>query len=167
MPEEDTIIKSSVKHKGFFTFADLYRFAYDWLKDETGLDVTEDKYGEKLAGNEKEIDVEWTGEKKLTDYFKIKVKVEFEIKKLKEVEIQQEGKKIKTNQGDVKITAKGILIKDYDGKFERTAFRKFLRSVYERWIITSRVDQFEDKVFEDVDEFLAQIKAWLALEGKR
>ena len=83
------------------------------------------------------------------------------------VRYEQEGKKIKTNQGKVKLKVKGILIRDYDGKFEKDAFRKFMRSVYEKWIITSRVGQFEEKVYVTCDKFLGQVKAWLALEGKR
>jgi len=62
---------------------------------------------------------------------------------------------------------KGIISKDYDGKFETTAFKKFLRSIYEKWVILSRIEEFEGKIIKDSDEFLSQAKAYLDLEGKR
>jgi hypothetical protein len=167
MVEKDTIFKSSLKYNGIFKFSDFYQFCYDWLNEETGLIVAEEKYIEKIKGSVKDIKVEWVGTRKLTDYFKFKMKVKFELINLEKVEIIQKGKKIKTNNGEVKVIVKGILIKDYDGKFERTATLKFLRSIYEKWIITSRVEEFEDKIAGDCDEFLEQAKAWLSLEGKK
>ncbi len=167
MAEKDKIFSSSMKYTGIFSFKDFYKFCYDWLTEETDLDISEDKYSEKLIGNAKDIKITWTGVKKVTDYFKFEIKVEFEIIKLTEVEIEQGGAKVKTNQGEVKTKVSGTLIRDYDGKFEKDAFRKFLRSIYEKWVIKSRIDQFEEKLFGDCDEFLGQAKAYLALEGKR
>ena len=109
----------------------------------------------------------WTGEKKVTDYFKFQVKVEVLILAMSDVEVNQGGKKIKSNKGDVEIKTKGILMRDYDGKFETSGKMKFWRAIYEKWIIPSRVKEFEDTLVKKCDEFLGQAKAFLALEGKR
>ncbi len=168
MSEKETIFSSKIKYTGIFSFKDFYKFCYDWLTDETGLKVIEDKYKEKLSGNSKDLEIEWTGENKVTDYFQFQVKVTFKIEKLVDVEVQQpNGAKIKTNKGAVEISVKGILVRDYDGKFEKNAFHKFLRGIYEKWVIASRVEQFENKLASDCDEFLNQAKAWLDLEGKK
>ncbi len=167
MAEKDTIFSSSVKYNGVFSFKDVYKFCYEWLKEETGLDISEDKYKEKLTGDSKNIDVEWTGEKKVTDYFKFEIKVGFEIKDLTKVEIVQDNRKVQTNKGGVKISVKGILVRDYQGKFETNAFQKFLRSIYEKWVITSRIDQMEEELVGGCDDFLGQTKAYLDLEGKK
>jgi len=165
--EKEKIFSSNISSKGIFSFQDSYKFCYDWLTEETGVDILESKYSETLKGNLKDIDIEWVGTRKVTDYFKFEIKVVFKITDLTEVEVEQGGAKIKTNKGKIKITVTGTLVRDYDGKFEKDAFRKFLRSIYEKWVIKSRVDQFEDKLFGDCDEFLSQTKAYLALEGKR
>ncbi len=167
MAEKDTIFSSSLKYKGIFSFKDFYKFCHEWLTEETGLDISEDKYVEKLTGDSKNIDVEWTGTKKVTDYFKFEIKVGFEITDLTKVEITQNNAKVKTNKGAVKVSVKGTLIRDYDGKFERDAIRKFLRGIYEKWIITSRIDQMEEELGGTCDDFLGQAKAYLDLEGKR
>lgn len=167
MPEEETVFSSKIKYNGIFSFKDFYQFCYDWLADEFGWTVAETVYAEKIAGDTKNIDVEWAFSKKVTDYFKFKGKVKFKITELANVEVIQDGVKVKTNKGSVDVSAKGALQRDYDGKFERTAFRKFMRAVYEKYVIPSRIDEFEGRLAGQCDTFLAQAKAYLDLEGRR
>ncbi len=167
MSEKDTIFNTGVKWVGFANWRGFYKFCYDWLMEETGLDwLQEEKYEESLKGNQKDLDIKWSGPKKLTDYFRIWIKVEFEIRDLEEVEINRDGQKIKTNKGRFKIKIKGILERDYQGKFEKSAWNKFLRSIYEKWVIPSRIDQFEGKIFSEADEFVNQAKAYLSMGGQ-
>lgn len=167
MAHQEVIFNSKIKYNGVFSFKEFYKFCYDWLTQETDLELAESKYAEKIAGEAKEIDIEWNGERKFTDYFKMKAKVEFQIKGLKEVELTQAGKKLKTNSGSVEVKAKGTIVRDYDGKFESSPFKKFLRGIYEKWVIASRIEQYETKIFKDMDEFLTEAKAFLDLEGKK
>ena len=167
MPEKETVFSSKIKSTGIFSFKDFYKFCYDWLKDETGLTVKENKYTEKIEGVAKKIEVEWEGEKKLTDFFRFDTKVKFKVDNLKEIEVPQGGSKVKTNQGAVEIEIKGILVRDYEGKFETTAFKKFMRSVYEKWVIPSSLEEYRTMIAEDCDKFLNQAKAYLDLEGKK
>jgi len=168
MSESDTIFSNKIKYNGIFNFGEFYKFCYDWLMEETGLDfIAEEKYSEKLEGNGKNVDIEWAGQKKLTDFFKFKFKIKFKIIKLEKIEINQGGVKTSTNKGTIEISIKGILVRDYQGKFEKNAFQIFLRTAYEKWIIPSRIDAMEGKLFGDCDEFLAQGKAFLDLEGRR
>lgn len=167
MPEEEKIFSSKMKYDGIFTFKDFYKFCYDWLKDETGLDIIEQKYEEKLSGNSKNVEVKWEGTKKVTDYFKFKIGIEFKIIGLKNVEINKTEEKIETNKGSVEVKVSGTLIRDYEGKWDKDAIRKFLRGIYEKWVITSRVDLMEEKLVGNCDDFLSQAKSYLDLEGKR
>ena len=167
MAEKDTIFSSSIKSSGIFSFQDFYNFCYDWLTEESGLRISENKYAEKLSGDSKNIDIEWTGTKDITDYFRFEVKVKFNVIGLTQVEINKNGAKIKTNKGGIKIQVQGILVKDYKGKFESSAFSKFMRDIYEKLVITSRIEQFKEKLAGTCDEFLSQTKAYLDLEGKR
>ncbi len=166
MAEKEQIYSSKVKYEGIFNFKEFYKFCYDWLTEETGLKVLEDEYSEKITGNAKELKIIWKGFSELTDYFKFEIKVEFHILNMVDVEINQEGVKIKTNKGIIKTTVKGDLVRDYKGKFETSAFNKFIRGIYEKYMITQRVLQFEDYIVSKCDEFLGQSKAYLDLEGK-
>jgi len=167
MAEKDKLFSSKIKYNGVVNFADFYKFCYEWLRDETGLLLSEDKYAEKIIGDSKNIDVEWTGYRNLTDYFRFEAKVVFRVIGLTNVEITEGAKKTKTNKGSVEVGIKGNLVRDYDGKFEKSAFQKFLRGIYEKFVIAARVEQFQEKIISDCDEFLAQAKAYLDLIGKR
>ncbi|MBI2044189.1 hypothetical protein HYT24_02390 [Candidatus Pacearchaeota archaeon] len=167
MGEEDTIYSSKIKYNGIFSFKDFYSFCYGWLTDEVGLTIVESKYSEKITGDSKRIEVKWGGSKDMTDYFQFKMSIDFDVQGLTKVEVNENGKKIETNKGSVEVKVKGVLVRDYKGKFETTPFNKFLRGIYEKWVITSRIDQFKEKVFKDSDEFLGQAKSYLDLEGKK
>jgi len=168
MVEKETIFSSKVSYTGIFSFKDFYKFCYDWLKDEAGMDpLSEIKYEEKIVGDIKNIIVKWKGEKKVTDYFKFEMEVNFKIEKLANVEITQGGAKVSTNSGKVEVETKGNLVRDWQGKFELTAFKKFLRSIYEKWVIPARVEEYKEKLAKDCDEFLGQAKAYLDLEGRK
>jgi hypothetical protein len=163
MVEKDKIFSSKVKCDGIMDFKEFYKFCYQWLSEEAELDVVENKYVEKISGDSKNIDVEWGCSRKVTDYFKFGVTVKFKVLNLTTVEVA----KAKMNKGSVEVSVTGNLLRDYEGKFEKTASQKFMRSIYEKWVIYSRIKEYEGKLIDDCNEFLAQAKAFLDLEGKR
>lgn len=167
MVEKDKLFSSKIKFKGIFIFEDFYRFCYDWLMDETAILLSEDKYSEKIQQDGKLIEIIWTGYRNVTDYFRFEVRVEFRIIGMTDVEVTEGGKKLKMNKGTIEMKIQGILARDYKGKFEKNAAQKFLRGTYEKWVIPARVEQFEERIIKDCDEFLSQAKAYLDLEGKR
>jgi hypothetical protein len=166
MVEKDKIFSSKVSYDGLLNFKDFYKFCFQWLSEEAGLSVVEEKYAEKISGDSKNIKVKWNGGRKVTDYFKFQVSVDFEVINLTNVEITQDGKKIKMNKGSVEVKVSGNLLRDYEGKFEHTSTQKFLRAIYEKWVIYSRIKEYEGKLVGDCNEFLGQAKAFLDLEGK-
>ena len=167
MAEKEEVFSSGIKYKGIFSFKDYYKFCYEWVTEEIGLDLEEKKYKEQVVGNSKNIEILWQGSKKITDYFKYVIKVNFLILDLQEVEMQKGNAKIKSNKGSAKVKIKGILVRDYNGAFANTGFRKFMREIYDKWVIPARIEQMEDKLISKCDEFGSQIKAYLDLEGKK
>lgn len=168
MAEKDKIFSSKIKYGGIFNFGEFYKFCYEWVRDEMGFSsIVEEKYAEKLSGDSKNIDIEWSGSRTLTDYFKAEIKISFRVIGLTQTEISYGNRKIKTNKGSVEVSIKGTLVKDPQGNFEKDAIRKFLRGIYEKTVIPTRVSEYSDKILKDCDEFLAQAKAYLDLEGKK
>jgi len=84
-----------------------------------------------------------------------------------DVEVEQDGKKIKTNKGEIKITVEAILEKDYEENWEKRAQWKFLRGIYDKYIMRTTNDNHEDWLKEDTLKFLEDLKAFLQLETKR
>jgi len=166
MAERDKIIENKVRRVDIFDFNELYRFCYTYLADE-GYFVMEKKYTEKVKGEGKEVEIEWEAKKKISDYFRYIFKVNWRIVGMVKVEAEKDGKKIKMDKGDVEIKVAGIIEKDYEHKWEKTVFLKFLRGIYDKYIIKSRIDRYEDKIFQEVEEYLAQIKAFLTMASRR
>jgi hypothetical protein len=166
MAEKDTQYTSKVKDSGIFDFQELYNFLYDWLLGE-GYSLTEKKYTEKIEGDAKKVEINWEGKKKVSDYFQFIIKADWRVLGMKSIEVQREGKKIKMNSGNLEIKFTAVLVKDYESRWEDAPIWKFLRGIYDKYLIRNRIEQYEEKIISEVEEMIAQTKAFLALEGKR
>ncbi len=166
MVEQDKVWGGKVKHTGIFSFSELYEFVYDWCMDE-GYKVREKKYSEKILGESKVIEIEWECDKRVSDYFKFRFKLQWMITGLKKIEVKKDDQKITMNSGAVEIKYTATIYKDYESRWENQPIWKFLRGVYDRYIIRPRIDYYEDKVEDDLRELITQTKAFLALESKK
>lgn len=165
MAEKDEVFSGKVKNSGIFDFKELYRFCYVWLVDKE-YQVIEKEYTEKLGATGKEVVIKWSANRKISDYFRYVINTEWRILGMKDAEVEINGEKVTLNKGNTEIKAKAILIKDFEHRWENSGFLKFLRGVYDRYIIRGRISDYEDKLLEEVDEYLAEIKAFLAHEGR-
>ncbi|MEM1577698.1 MAG: hypothetical protein QXM27_01655 [Candidatus Pacearchaeota archaeon] len=165
MGEIDKIYETKVKYGGIFDFKNIYTLIFEWLSD-MGYFVVEKEYSEKIKAEGKEIEIKWICTKKVTDYFRFIINVNWRIDNLQEIEITKE-KKIRTNKGNIEIKFSAILERDWQNKYEVSPFHKFLRAVYEKYIIPNRIEQMEGKVTEEVLDIVNNIKAYLILEGKK
>ncbi len=165
MAEYDLIYETKLKYTGLFEFKELYKFVHDWFSSYNYI-VIEKKYEEKISGEGKDLEIEWMCLRKISDYFRFQVDIRFRITNMSTVEIQKGNMKAKMNKALVEVIVKGILQKDYEHRWERSPIAKFLRGVYDRYIIRSRIEDYEDKIALEVDESVAQMKAFLALEAK-
>ena len=75
-------------------------------------------------------------------------------------------KKVSTNKGEVKITFKGNIIKDYEKRWEDKPLWKFLRSIYERNVIRKTIDEYEDDLEDEVKELISDTKAFLRIPAR-
>lgn len=166
MAEKDSVFSTKVKYTGIWDFKQIYRFLYDWFSDH-GYKIIEKGYTEKIKADGKEIEVKWEATRKISDYFKFLIKVDWLILGMTETEVQKEGVKMKINKGYIELKIAAVLIKDYEHRWESSAFLKFLRGIYDRYIIKGRIESYEDKLLAEVDELVAQSKSFLAIEGKQ
>ena len=164
MVEKDNVFSGKVKHTGIFEFKELYRFCYTWLVDQ-GYFLVEKSYSEKIQATGKEIEIKWEAYRKISDYFRFVLKVDWRILGMTAVEVEENGKKLKMNKGNTELKVSAVLEKDYEHRWENNAFSKFLRGMYDKYIIRGRIDQYEEKIFSEADEFITQAKSFLAIEG--
>ena len=167
MAEKELILKEKLEHSGIFDFPSFYQFAHSWFKEEQYNGVDEEKYAEKSDGAKRDIDIEWKAYKRVTDYFKIEHKVKYEIKGLTEVEVEIDGKKKNMNKGKMTVEITTTLVMDYDSKWETSPFSRFMRDLYNKYIIPSRVGSMRDKAESNAQNFKGELKAFLDLTARR
>jgi len=165
MSEKDKVFDSKIKQTSVFDFKEFYKFCYTWLADEE-YDITENTYSEKVTATGKEVEIDWAAERKVSDYFKFVIKVNWRILGMVDVEVQKNNTKVKMNKGQVEVKVSAYIQKDYENRWEKNPFLKFLRGVYDKWIIKERIKQYETKIFGEADEFVSQAKGFLDLEGQ-
>lgn len=166
MAEKSPTFEEVIKHKGFFNYADLYNFCYNWFKDQ-GYRVEESNYVEKLSGFGKEIQIEWKAKKKISDYYRNIIEVKWHILGLNDAEVEVEGKKTKTNKGDLKIKIGADLERDYEDNWDKKPMWKFLRGIYDKYIMRTTQDEYEGRLASKATAFAEDLKAFLNLEGRR
>lgn len=164
MVEKDKVWSGKLKQTGIVDFRELYKFAYDWLIDE-GYFVIEKEYNEKIKPSEKEVVLKWEAFRKISDYFRFYLKLSWRVI-MTPVEIEKDGKKIKAERAYVEIKIDGILEKDYEHRWENSGFLKFLRGVYDRYLVRGRIENYEIKLYEEIEEFRREVKGFLTLTGK-
>ena len=83
---------------------------------------------------------------------------------MSDAEVERDGRKIKTNKGEVKMTISADLEKDYEEKWENKPLWKFLRGIYDKYILRTTIDEYEGRLRGDAQEYIDQIKSFLQLK---
>lgn len=165
--EKDVIIKEELKYAGLGNFRDIYNFTHDWLISDN-YKVIEEKYTEKIKGNEKELEIVWKAKKLLSDYFRSTIEMKWTIRNMTDVEVEVDGKRKQMNKfGYFKLAMKGILEKDVLSKWTGTAMQQFFKDMYHKYVIPQRIEDREDKIKDTVRELKDEVKAYLELTGLR
>ncbi len=166
MAEKDIVIREKVIHTGIFSFKGFYAFSWNWFKDEL-YGVDEVRYSEKVSGNIKDLQIEWRAQKPVSDFFKIDIRVLFEVSELSEVEVEIDGEKKRMNKGKVEATIRGTLVRDPQSKWDKSPMLKFFREIYSKYVVPGRIQDMQIKVQSDVQILKDEMKAYLNLTGIR
>lgn len=167
MSEKEQVIREKVLHGGIFDFKGFYSFAHDWLKEEREFGVVEEKYNEKVSGNARDIKIEWLASKLLSDYFRIELKIKFDIGEMTDVEVEIDGERKKMNKGKVEVEIRGTLVKDPDSKWDKSPFSRFMRDTYNKYVIPGRIYDVENRIKTEVINFKEELKAFMELSARR
>jgi hypothetical protein len=106
-----------IRYKGVFDYDGLYKMMHAWLISKRFL-FHEDKYKDKVStpfGNE--IEITWKAEKKVTEFVKEYIDIEFHLWDFSEVEVIKDGKKTKMGKARMEIKFFAKLELDYAKRF--------------------------------------------------
>lgn len=162
MAQKKNVYTEKLTQVGYWNYDEVYKFLFNWLKDE-GYGIAETAYKEKLSGGGKEILISWDAGKKVTDYFKRQILLEWHILGMKDAEVEIDGKKVSTNKGELEIKFVANLVKDYEARWEDKPLHKFMRGLYENYIIRTTVTEYEDNLEDECKALIADLKAFLRI----
>jgi hypothetical protein len=162
MAQKKQIYKEKLTQVGYWNYEEVYNMLYIWLKDH-GYALSEDSYKEKLSSGGKEVLIGWTAKRPVTDYFLYQITLDWHILTMKDAEVEIDGKKTKTNKGELGIVFKGTIIKDYEQRWEDKPIYTFLRGLYEQYIIRTTVDEYEDDLEDETKDLISDLKAFLRI----
>src|SRR3989338_6057640 len=165
MSEKDILYKGKIKHNGVLNFKDFYSFLYEWITNE-GYFINEKSYSEKVSGDSKDVEIKWEAKKKVSDYFRFVITMNWRILGMKKIAVKKEGKEISMDSGLIEISFSVILEKDYEERWENQPFWKFMRGIYDRYIIRTRIEEYGKKAILELNELINQCKDFLELEAK-
>ena len=164
MVESTSVAKLKIKQRATFDMGELYKVMFRWFS-RNNYDFQEKEYLEKAMGDgsSKQLEIAWFGRRKISDYFRFDIKVRFLIIGLESAEIEVGDIKRKTNKGDLEMRFEANLMHDYEGKYEGNPLTKFFKDLYNKFIIKSRIDEYETQLHEEVYELVDEIKSFLNL----
>jgi dTDP-glucose pyrophosphorylase len=161
MPEIDYVIPEDVplliSQEALFNIADLYKHIKTWF-DFHGYDFYEKEYHD-INEQSKSMKIKWEGERKIDDYLRVHIKVGITFSNI----VSVKTKSGITNKGKVKFKFVSFMEKDYDEKWSNNFISKFIREVYDRFIIHNQINERMDELKNETYEIYNEVKAFLRL----
>jgi len=159
---EEEIFDETISYSGIFDFEDLYKFIFKYWGDRSHYIRETKNYKDNEKGKIKIIEI--ASEGKISDYFKFKFKLKIKAPKIEKVLAKKGKKKVRMNKGKISIKMASKILYDYDGNWEKTPVHRFLREIYDKWVIKERVDKHKKMIIEESDEFIRKLKSFLGMK---
>ncbi|PIO00532.1 hypothetical protein COT72_00450 [archaeon CG10_big_fil_rev_8_21_14_0_10_43_11] len=132
MAEEDLIIEKTIQYDGVYEFKEVYATLSDVLIT-FGYDIKEKKQVLKSKGSSRSHEVEWECTRNVDKYTRFLIK--FKIKaNVSDTSVEEGGKKMPKESGDLKVEIKSSLVTDYAGRWEGSPYSRFLKSFFDRFL---------------------------------
>ncbi len=164
MPQKDIVIPFiKIKDRSVFSLDELYKLMFRWFESRN-YDFQEREYrDEDMGGGKKHLEIVWYAERKIDDYFKFIIEINFLIVGLEDTEVERDGVMVKTDKGEIEMKIKAYILKDYDKKWEKNPVMRFFREIYDKKLVKSRIEGYEGELYEETYRLLNDVKSFLNL----
>jgi len=161
MAEIKTLIDGkSVSYEGVFSIKELYRTIDKWFKDH-GYEKQEIKNWEDVSETEKQIVIEIIPYKKVSDYARIDQRLFMIFSKLKEIDLEKDGIKLKMNKGRAEFYFDAYVVTDYEHKWETRPLFYFIKNVIDKFIYKLYTSGYDGEAIRDSTEIQNEVKSFL------
>lgn len=154
------VMNRGIEYSGIFDLGGFIKILDLWFK-ERGYDKRETKNYEEVYEEFRQVTIEMFPYKKISDNVKFEIRLFMIFSKLKETEIEKDGKKIRLLNGKAMISIDGYMLTDYENKWDRTPFYYFMRVMFDRFIHRDYISQARAQFMEDCGAVEDEIKSYL------
>ncbi len=173
----------SVKYKDVFNLKNLYVMMHEllleegwlgWENNEEGMQshsdleilYSENVYQKGIHHGGKEYWVWWRANKqweRSNNYFRFALDIDWHLVGMSDVEIVHQGKKMKSQKGELEIFFNAKLLSDIGLTWEKHPFLKHWKKIYEKRIIYADIEKREKELWREVYRIQSKLKAYLKL----
>ena len=144
--DKDPLGRTVLKQRGNLDFQKVYASIKDWFNAHD-YDINEKDYTHTVRGHGDEYKMNIIGDKDINSY------VNFHI------DIMIFAPEIKKDSGNMRMSIEPSLDLDYRGYFNKNSFTRFLKYVYNNYIIYKKIKTYyEAKVYVEYLDLCTKIK---------
>ena len=129
---------------------------------------SENVYQKGIHFGGKEMWIWWRAQKhhegRRSDYFLNTLDIDWHMSYMQEREIVHQGKKMKTQWGEIEMFFRARIISDIGHKWEHSWFLKHVKHIYEERIMHAHIEKREKDLWRDVYRIQSKVKAYLKLK---
>ena len=149
-----------ITYSGIFDVDELFGAIKSFF-NERKYTFIQEEHTETIKTSGREIKINISPERNVDEYVKFKINLEVLGWRCTDVLIDEDGKKVKKQRGDLEIRFKSSMAKNYKKTFKGNKFGEFLRQTYEKYITKDRLSKYEDKLTDETNELINRIKTTL------
>ena len=131
--DEDVFFKRKVDFGGAIDPSSLYESMHDKMRS-LNFTVYEKFHKKIVRGEVTDWFFKWECLRPVNSYVLYKIEIDFKFYNTKEVEVMENGQKVKRYKGFFRIGFESSMIIDYNNLWDSSRFKKYLRSWYDRLI---------------------------------
>jgi len=163
MSEKDYVVPVNkplkITQTAVFNMHDLYKHIRSWVDEHSYITFEKNYQDWTLKDGSKKASVKLATWKKVDDYTKYHLEIGIKFKDLTEVETKNGI----MNKGTVIVKIESFLEKDYEDRWENSFMTRFIRSLYDYFILGDKVDTFKKELLDDSYDIYNEVKAFLGI----
>jgi hypothetical protein len=164
LAEKDYIVdKLRLTYDGLFSVRELYNLVTEWF-EERGYDKNEKKNFEAVDADGRNIEIWMEPWRTLHSYVKRFMRVRILMSKVKDVEVEKDGVKLKLNQGKVQIVFDAWMQTDLESEWEGKPFYFFIRTTFNKFFFRPLTSGYEADLKGEVNALYGRVKSYLNMQ---
>ena len=147
-------------YEGLFNADEFYTLFSQWFFDKK-WDWFEKVNEELVTPQGKQLRLVYQNWKSVSEYYKLMMNIKIHMIDVKEVEVENKGKKLRLHHGVIRITFDGYVFSDRTGEWTSSPFFWFLSVIFENYFFKNHWKRYETWLESDVDDLHHKIKEYL------